>query len=122
MKWDLNSDRPIYAQLVEQITFAIVSSQFPPGSKLPSVRDLAQEAAVNPNTMQKALSELERNGLVYAQRTAGRFVTEDTEMIQQVKKKLAIEQIERFLEQMRGIGISKEELIVIIREKHGEVN
>jgi GntR family transcriptional regulator len=122
MKWDLKSDRPIYAQLVEQITFAIVSSQFPPGSKLPSVRDLAQEAAVNPNTMQKALSELERSGLVYAQRTAGRFVTEDTEMIQQVKKELAIEQIERFLEQMRGIGISREELIAIIREKHGEVN
>ena len=76
MKWDFSSDAPIYAQLILQIKVGIVSGAFPPGERLPSVRDLATEAGVNPNTMQRALTELERDGLVYSQRTAGRFVTE----------------------------------------------
>ena len=78
MKWQFSADAPIYAQLVTQIQVGIVSGAFPPGDRLPSVRDLATEAGVNPNTMQRALTELERDGLVYSQRTAGRFVTEDS--------------------------------------------
>ena len=75
MTWKLDSDRPIYAQLLELIQMRIISGHYPAGSRLPSVRELAAEAGVNPNTMQKAFSELERNGLIWTQRTAGRFVT-----------------------------------------------
>ncbi len=82
MPWNLNSDRPIFMQIIEIIQLDIISGRYAPGEKLPSVRDLASEAAVNPNTMQKALSELERSGLVYSQRTSGRFITEDTKMIE----------------------------------------
>ena len=74
MKWQFSNDAPIYSQLIAQIKVGIVSGAFPPGERLPSVRDLATEAGVNPNTMQRALTELERDGLVYSQRTTGRFV------------------------------------------------
>ncbi|WMJ23996.1 GntR family transcriptional regulator [Paludicola sp. MB14-C6] len=115
MNWNLTSDRPIYAQLIEQITQSIVSGEFRAGEKLPSVRDLAQEAAVNPNTMQKALAELERNGLVYTQRTAGRFITEDNAMLEKVKTQLATEQIQMFFEKMNQLGFSKEQTITLIK-------
>ena len=85
MAWDLDADRPIYAQLVERIQMQIVSGQYLPGGKLPSVRDLAAVAAVNPNTMQKAFAELERSGLIITQRTNGRTVTEDEEMIRKIR-------------------------------------
>ena len=77
MAWTLDSDRPIFLQIVERIQTDIVSGRYQPGDKLPSVRDLAAEASVNPNTMQKAFAELERTGLVYSRRTSGRFITED---------------------------------------------
>jgi DNA-binding transcriptional regulator YhcF (GntR family) len=112
--WDLKSDRPIYSQLIEQIEIKICSGIYAPGSKLPSVRELAQEAAVNPNTMQKALSILEEDGLLYTNRTSGRFITEDTKMIQQAKQKLAQEQISEFLEKMKSLGLNKTETLSII--------
>lgn len=114
MPWDLKSDRPIYSQLIEQIEIKICSGIFVPGSKLPSVRELAQEAAVNPNTMQKALSRLEEDGLLYTNRTSGRFITEDTKMIEQTKQKLAQEQISEFLEKMKSLGFGKTETLSII--------
>lgn len=117
MKWNLNTDRPIYAQLIEQITYAIVAGEYGPGSKLPSVRDLAEEAAVNPNTMQKALAELERTGLVYTQRTAGRYITEDNTMLSTVKESIAIEQIERFLAQMERIGLTPHQTAELITKE-----
>ena len=89
MPWNLDSDRPIFIQIIEKIQMDIISGQYAPGDKLPSVRELAQEASVNPNTMQKALSELERTGLVYSQRTSGRYITEDTAMIAELKSTLA---------------------------------
>lgn len=85
-------------------------------TKLPSVRDLASEAAVNPNTMQKALSELERSGLVYSQRTSGRFITEDVKMIEELKSSLAKEKIHEFLENMQKLGFQKEETIRLMTE------
>ena len=97
MPWELSNDRPIYLQLMERIQMDIVSGKYHAGDKLPSVRDLAIEAAVNPNTMQKALSELERVGLVYSQRTSGRFITEDATMIKELKQHLANEHILEFL-------------------------
>ena len=81
MPWDLKPDRPIYTQLVEHIELMILSGVYPPGTKLPSVRDLAKEASVNPNTMQRALSKLEEDGLIITHRTSGRSITEDSGMI-----------------------------------------
>ena len=116
MSWKLNPDRPVYVQLIERITTDIIAGIYPPGSKLPSVRDLAQTAGVNPNTMQKALSEMERTNLVYSQRTSGRFITEDLSMIDSLKTELASEQIKEFLEKMEKIGLSKEDIIGLINK------
>ena len=120
MNWSLRGDAPIYAQLVEQIKQEIVSGGFPPGQRLPSVRDLATEAGVNPNTMQRALAELERDGLVYSQRTAGRFVTEDKIMIEQAKLGLALEQIQQFLQSMSRLGYEKADIVALL-QKEGEL-
>lgn len=117
MNWNFQSDRPIYLQLQEQILLLIVSGIYPAGSKLPAVRELAAEASVNPNTLQKALSELERSGLVYAQRTSGRFVTEDENVILQAKSALAMDQIDQFFKKMDGIGYSVEETLALIEKK-----
>lgn len=116
MPWNLSSDRPIFMQIIEVIQLDIISGKYAPGDKLPSVRDLAQEAAVNPNTMQKALSELERTGLVFSIRTSGRFITEDTKMIEDLKATLAKEKIEEFLENMQKLGFKKEETITLMTE------
>ena len=114
MPWNLTSDRPIFMQLIEIIQHDIISGKYATGDKLPSVRDLASAAAVNPNTMQKALSELERSGLVYSQRTSGRFITEDHTMIEQLKESLAKEKIEEFLESMQQLGFQNNETITLI--------
>ena len=90
MAWTLDSDRPIFLQIVERIQTDIVSGRYQPGDKLPSVRDLAAEASVNPNTMQKAFAELERTGLVYSRRTSGRFITEDCHKDRTVKNLLSL--------------------------------
>lgn len=121
MAWNLASDRPIYMQLVEQIGFLIVSGIYHPGDKLPSVRDLAGDAAVNPNTMQKALTELERSGLVYTNRTAGRFITEDSKMILEMRQTLAKEQLKEFLEKMKQLGLDRQEIIEFLSEAVKEV-
>ena len=117
MNWQFSGDAPIYAQLVEQIKLGIVSGTLPPGERLPSVRDLAMEAGVNPNTMQRALTELEREGLVYSQRTAGRFVTEDGKMIEEAKRGLAETHIRVFLAAMSRLGYQKEEILTLIRQE-----
>ncbi len=116
MKWELNAERPVYIQLIEQIQAGIISGYYKSGDKLPSVRDLAAEAAVNPNTMQKALSELERTGLVFSNRTSGRFITSDEEMIKMLKSESAKAQIMEFLERMNQIGFTPEETLKLITE------
>lgn len=116
MAWDLDSDRPIFIQIVERIQMDIISGVYRPGDKIPSVRDLAAVAAVNPNTMQKALTELERTGLVHAQRTSGRFITEDVHMIEELKGRLAQEQISIFFENMSRLGFAREETISMLEE------
>ena len=116
MPWDLDNDRPIYLQLMEKIQLDIVAGVYKPGDKLPSVRDLALEAAVNPNTMQKALSELERNGLVQSQRTSGRFITEDEKMLKHLKESLASEHIREFIEKMKQLGFQEEETLRLIQD------
>lgn len=114
MAWELDNDRPIYAQLVERIQIQIVSGQYPPGGKLPSVRDLAADAAVNPNTMQKAFAELERSGLIVTQRTNGRSVTEDVQRIKDIKSGLAREQVKHFMEGMKELGYTKAEVVGLL--------
>lgn len=116
MPWELDNDRPIYLQLMERIQHDIISGVYKPGDKIPSVRDLALDAAVNPNTMQKALSELERNGLVYSQRTSGRFITDDEELLKNMKMQLATEHIRQFFEQMHQLGFSDDETLQMIQE------
>jgi len=123
MAWELENDRPIYAQLVERIQMQIVSGVYLPGEKLPSVRELSAKAAVNPNTMQKAFAELERSGLVNTQRTSGRTVTEDVEMIRQIRKELASTHIDLFFTKMKELGYTNEEILGLIQEvlENGEV-
>ena len=108
MAWELDADRPIYAQLVERIQREIVSGKYQPGEKLPSVRDLAAVAAVNPNTMQKAFAELERSGLIMTQRTSGR--TEDTELISNTREKLAAGHMRSFIDNMQELGYDTGEI------------
>lgn len=114
MAWSLNSDRPIWAQLVEKIQMQIVSGVYRPGSRLPSVREFAAEASVNPNTMQKAFAELERSGLIVTQRTSGRTVTENSAMIQNIRRDLAMEQVTVFLNKMKELGYTRDQVIDLL--------
>lgn len=115
MEWNLLADRPVYLQLMEQIQADIVSGSFQPGDKLPSVRDLASEAGVNPNTMQRAMTELERSGLIFAQRTSGRYITTDEALITQLKEKSAMQQAEAFLDRMEQLGFQGEQTIELLK-------
>ena len=114
MDWNFRNDQPIYSQLTQRLTEAIVSGIYAPGEKLPSVRELAVEAGVNPNTVQRALSELERDGLVFSQRTAGRFVTENENMIVNAKLRIADERVSEFLRSMKTLGFRRQEIISLI--------
>ena len=116
MPWDLENDRPIYLQLMERIQQDIIKGVYQPGGKIPSVRELALEAAVNTNTMQKALSELERSGLVYSQRTSGRFITEDKKLLSHMKSELAKTHIHDFFTSMRQLGFCDEEILELVTE------
>ena len=111
MPWDLDNDRPIYLQLMERIQQDIVSGVYKAGDKLSSVRELAIDAAVNPNTMQKALSELERDGLVHSRRTSGRFITEDETMLKNLRDELASRHIQDFMEKMKQLGFQEKETL-----------
>lgn len=120
MAWDFKSDRSIYSQLIDHLEMSIISGERPPGTKLASVRDLASQAAVNPNTMQRALTELERLGLVYTQRTNGRFITQDLEVIENAKSNFAKEHIGEFLNQMQQLGLTKAQIIKLIENFYEE--
>ena len=115
MEWKFDKQKPIYAQIVDVIRLRIITGRYEPGSRLPSVRELAGEASVNPNTMQKALTELERSGLIYTVRTSGRFITEDDQKIISERSRLAAQRVEEFLRQMESLGIGRDEVIERIR-------
>ena len=110
MDWNFENDRPIYIQLVEKLKLAIVAGEYPAGERLPSVRDLAIEIKANPNTVQRALVELEQTGLIYTQRTNGKFVTEDKELVKKIREELAKETFSKFQESMRQLGFQDEEI------------
>ena len=122
MDYIFDNDRPIYIQLVEQLRIEIVSGKLKLGERLPSVRELALTVRVNPNTMQKALIELENEGLIYTERTNGKYVTNDNELIEKIKKQLAEEKVNNYLKSMQNIGITYEESIKYLQELGGKNN
>lgn len=109
MTWDFKSDQPIYRQLMDALRMRIVNGTYPPGERIPAVRELAMEAGVNPNTMQRALAELEREGLLISQRTSGRFVTDDQDLMQALRVNMAREYIAEMFEMLRRLGLSPEQ-------------
>ena len=116
MEWQIDNNKPVYIQLVEQLKMKIISGDIELDSKLDSVRNLAAEAMVNPNTMQKALAELERQGFVYSKRTSGRFVTDDKALIDKERKNLVKESVKSSLETLINLGYTDEEIIKLIEE------
>ena len=119
MEYQFDNDKPIYLQMVELIKIEIISGRLKCGEKIPSVRELAVQAKVNPNTVQKALAELERCGLIYTERTNGKFVTENKELIEKIKKELAKEKVNNYLNDMKKIGISHIEAMEYLQELGG---
>ena len=117
LSWELVNDRPIWVQLIEQLTRRIVSGEYPPGARVPSVRDLAAEAGVNPNTIQRALSGLEERGLLVAQRSIGRFVTQDAALIVRMRQELAEQELAVFKRRMRLLGYQDQEILEFVSEK-----
>ena len=120
MDYIFDNERPIYIQLVEMLKVEIISGKLKLGERLLSVRELAMKARVNPNTMQKALVELENCGLIYTERTNGKFVTQDNKLIEKMKKELANEKVNNYLNDMKNIGVTYEEAIVYLQELGGK--
>lgn len=116
MNFIFDNDRPIYIQLVEQLQIYIISGMIKPGEKLPSVRELAINLKVNPNTMQKALSELEDLKLIYTERTNGKFVTTDKLIIEEYRKKYAKDKTSKYINDIKELGLSKKDIIKLINE------
>ena len=116
MDYIFDNERPIYVQLVEKLRIEIVSGKLKSGERMPSVRELALTTKVNPNTMRKALAELENEGLIYTERTNGKFVTDNKELIEKIKRKLAEEKVNNYIKDMKNIGIAYEQSIQYLQE------
>ena len=114
MSWNFDEKSPIYAQIAQHIKMQIVSQEIKSGDQLPTVREYAENAGVNPNTMQRAFTELEREGMVYSQRTAGRYVTDDQELISQKRRELAKEELDSFVTNMSKMGFSKNGILPVL--------
>ncbi|HGI4850387.1 TPA: GntR family transcriptional regulator [Streptococcus agalactiae] len=122
MAWEFNEKSPIYSQIAEHIEMQIVSQEIKSGDQLPTVRELAQEAGVNPNTMQRAFTELEREGMVFSQRTSGRFVTEDNLLIGKIRQQVAKAELATFVNNMKKIGYKLDEITVALDHFIKEIN
>ena len=120
MNFEFDNSTPIYTQIIENIKICIISGIFTPGEKLPSVRELASQTKVNPNTMQKALTELEETKLIYTERTNGKFVTDDKKLIEKIKRELAEEKVNNYLNDMQNIGIDYKEALKYLQELGGK--
>ena len=117
MDWKFTDDRPIWQQLTEQLTLRILKGQYPPGERLPAVRELAAQAGVNPNTMQRALAQLEQEGLAWADRTAGRLVTQNTAVLEAARLRAAQAVIQGYFEDMSALGYPRERAAELIKEE-----
>ncbi|CQR25494.1 transcriptional regulator [Streptococcus varani] len=111
MAWKFDNNIPIYIQISSAIKLQIVTKQLKSGDKLPTVRDLAETAGVNPNTVQRALSDLETEGFVYSVRTTGRFVTDNSNLINQTRVELAQKELSNFVSNMLDLGFEKVDLV-----------
>ena len=120
MAWSFTSDRAVYLQIAERIKKSVLSGVYPPGGQIPSVRQLALEAAVNPNTVQKAFTELEDQGIILSRGTQGRIVTEDTETIEGCRMEMAQQYVLAFLKDIGQLGISGEQALSMIKEADNE--
>ena len=116
MAWKFTADRPVYLQIAQRIEKAVLAGVYPPGEQLPSVRQLALEAAVNPNTVQHAFTELENQGIIFSRGTQGRYVTEDAETIEACRLEMAQQYVRVFLKDIEHLGISQEQAITMIKE------
>lgn len=116
--WDFNNEKPVYMQIMEEIKAKVISGEYTAGQRIPSVRELAEDARVNPNTMQKALMETEREGLIFSMRTSGKYITNDVEMISNLKTETAKKELDIFFKRMNKIGLKKEEIIEIINNNY----
>lgn len=115
MAWNFSDNAPIYLQIVNTLKRDIASGAYPPGTRLPSVRDLALDAGVNPNTMQRALAELERSGLVNSQRTAGRFITEDASALAELRRTMSKEIITELIAKLHSIGMNDNQILEAVQ-------
>ena len=113
---NFQNERPIYLQIVEQMEMEIMSGYYPKGSKLPTVRELAMQYKVNPNTMQKAFVELEQRGLVFAKRTSGRYVSENESVIENVKQQAAKAKTQEYIRYVRQLGLEEEDILRLFKE------
>ncbi len=116
MDWQITDGRPVWLQLKEQIAKGILTGTYPLGSRLPSVRELAMGAGVNPNTMQRALTELERDGLAHSMGTMGRVVTEDRTIIEALRQRAAEDVVQRYLDGMKQLGYTPAEAVKVLEE------
>jgi len=114
--WEFTTDRPIYLQLIDQIKLRVINGTYKPGDKVPSVREIAMEAGVNPNTVQRAFLELERSGILSTQRTLGRFVTDNKSDIQSNRNGMAKEQARVFVEKMKELGLTGEDVVKLVQD------
>ncbi|MEI7884487.1 MAG: GntR family transcriptional regulator [Clostridia bacterium] len=121
MGWKFSNDKPIFAQIIDQVELMIISGQYVLGDRLLSVRDMATEAGVNPNTMQKALTELEKKGLLLTNRTNGKFITDDQELVQQIRAEKAVKYIAQLLKNMHSLGYGKKEIQEIFNKQMEEL-
>lgn len=124
MPWSFSNDKPIFQQLKDIIVLKIIKGEYPPGAKLEGVRELAVNAGVNPNTMQRALSDVEETGIIYTMRGDGRYVTDDKEKINEVRSAYVAEKIDGFLNSVGELGLDKKEILDAIQfeiEKRGEI-
>jgi DNA-binding transcriptional regulator YhcF (GntR family) len=119
IEFDFDSNRPIYIQLVEQLELYIISGKIPPGSRLPSVRDFALQAKVNPNTMQRALAEIEDSKLIYTERTNGKFITTDATLLNKYRERFITNRIQDFLSEMSTLGFDQKMIIKYLKLQGG---
>ena len=120
MDFNFDNERPIYLQLIDLLRIEIISGKLKKGEKIPSVRDLSLSLMVNPNTLQKALMELEKERLIYTERTNGKFVTDDSRLIEKVKREIAKDKVNNYIKSMNSIGISFEDAIKYLKELGGK--
>ncbi|PET66428.1 GntR family transcriptional regulator [Bacillus cereus] len=125
MKTDFSPNIPIYVQVMEYIKKEIVTGRLASGEKIPAVRELANELQVNPNTIQRTFQELEREGIAETRRGTGRFVTMNEKKITELRKEMAKELLDNFINGMNNLGFMEEEILLILRsslEKKKEGN